>query len=69
MDFKQLDRGELIAVVGGVLLGVSVFLPWYALGNQHARLNGCHGPDSSCSGWHALSIVAVPAAARRARAR
>ncbi len=57
MDFRQLDRGELIAVAGGVLLGVSVFLTWYTLGNVNAQLNSCHGPASSCSGWHALSII------------
>ncbi len=57
MDFKQLDRGELIAVAGGVLLGVSIVLPWYTLGNANAQLNQCHGPHTSCTGWQALSIV------------
>jgi hypothetical protein len=59
MDFKQLDRGELIAAVGGILLGISLFLKWYSLGNVHAMLNGCRGPNTSCSGWHALSIVRI----------
>jgi hypothetical protein len=57
MDFKRLDRGELIAVGGGILLGVSVFLTWYTLGNVHAQLNTCHGPHSSCSGWKSLTIL------------
>jgi hypothetical protein len=55
VDFKQLDRGELFAVVGGVLLGISLFLKWYALGNRFTVLNACKGPNSSCSGWGALS--------------
>jgi hypothetical protein len=59
MDFKQLDRGELIAVAGGILLGASLFLEWYRLGNQHAVLNDCRGPDGSCTGWAALTIVRV----------
>jgi hypothetical protein len=57
VDFKALNRGELIATGGGMLLGISVFLAWYSLGNGFARLNSCHGPDSSCTGWHALSIM------------
>jgi hypothetical protein len=57
MDFKQLDRGEVIAAAGGALLAVSVFLAWYSLGNVHASLNGCRGPDSSCTGWHSLTIL------------
>ncbi len=57
MDFKALDRGELIATVGGIVLGVSLFLNWYDLGNVHAVLNSCKGPDSSCTGWNALSIL------------
>ncbi|MFL5828300.1 MAG: hypothetical protein ACJ76X_00130 [Solirubrobacteraceae bacterium] len=57
MDFRQLDRGELLAVAGGVLLGISLFLSWYSLGNQNAVLNSCKGPNSTCTGWAALSIL------------
>jgi hypothetical protein len=57
MDFKQLDRGEIIAVVGGGLLAISIFLAWFSLGNAHATLNSCRGPHSSCSGWNGLSIL------------
>src|SRR5205807_1268638 len=53
----QLDRGELIAVVGGILLGVSLFLNWYSLGNTNAVLNGCKGPNTTCTGWAALSVL------------
>ena len=57
MDFKQLDRGELIAVVGGILLGASLFLVWYRLGNSNAVLNDCTGPNGTCTGWEALTIL------------
>jgi hypothetical protein len=57
MDFKQLDRGEAIAAVGGVVLLVSLFLEWFTLGNANAVLNSCHGPSSGCTGWHALTIL------------
>ena len=57
MDFKQLDRGEIIAVVGGILLAISIFLAWYTLGNAYTKLNSCHGPNSSCTAWEALTIL------------
>lgn len=60
MNFRALERGELVAVAGGVLLGISLFLSWYALGNRHARLHRCHGPDSTCSGWAALPALRFP---------
>jgi hypothetical protein len=57
MNFKQLDRGEIIATAGGILLAVSIFLAWYTLGNANASLNTCHGPHASCTAWKALSIL------------
>jgi hypothetical protein len=57
MDFRQLDRGEMIAALGGILLAVSIFLGWYSLGNSNAHLNSCRGPNVSCTGWNALTIL------------
>ncbi len=57
MDVKQIDRGELIAVAGGIVLGISLFLAWFDLGNANAMLNSCHGPNSSCTGWNSLTIL------------
>jgi len=54
MHFRELDRGELIAVVGGIILAISLFLPWFSLGNGHALLNSCRGPNTTCTGWHSL---------------
>ena len=55
LDTKALNRGEVIATVGGLLLALSVFLDWFSLGNANAHLNGCVGPNVDCSGWHSLS--------------
>jgi hypothetical protein len=57
VNFRQLDRGELIAMAGGIVLAISLFLAWYSLGNANAKLGGCHGPHTSCTGWNALSFL------------
>jgi hypothetical protein len=57
MDFTRLDRGELIATAGGIVLGISLFLAWFSLGNSFASLNSCHGPSSTCTGWRSLTIL------------
>jgi hypothetical protein len=57
MNIKELDRGEVVAIAGGILLGVSLFLSWYTLGNRNAVLGSCRGPNTTCTGWAALSIL------------
>jgi hypothetical protein len=57
MDFRELDRGELLAVLGGAILGISVFLAWYKLGDKFAVLNTCRGPNATCTAWKALTII------------
>src|SRR2546423_486997 len=37
MDLKALNRGEIVATVGGILLGISIFLAWYSLGDASLR--------------------------------
>lgn len=55
MNFQRLDRGELIAVAGGLLLAISLFLTWYKTGNSATVLNSCVGAHKSCSGWDSLT--------------
>jgi hypothetical protein len=63
MDIKALSRGEIIAMVGGLLLAISVFLPWYTLGNVHASVGSCHNSlghtNTSCSAWDALTVFPI----------
>jgi hypothetical protein len=61
VDLRQLNRGELIAAAGGIVLAISVFLPWYSLGNGFTHLNGCHGGPhgGSCSAWNALTVMRI----------
>ncbi len=57
IDVRALNRGEIIAVVGGALLALSVFLAWFTLGNGLTHLNVCKGPNSSCTGWQSMTIL------------
>src|SRR5258708_33584230 len=57
MNFKQLDRGEVIAVAGGLLLAISLLLTWYKTGNATSVLNSCVGANKSCSGWDSLAHI------------
>jgi hypothetical protein len=51
----NLQRGEWIAIVGGLLLALSVFLDWYHL-SGNAVLGSHHAPVS-VSGWQAHPIM------------
>ena len=50
MHFGRLGRGELVAAVGGLLLAVCLFLPWYETDpdNPNAFIDGQSG---ALSGW------------------
>ena len=50
MNFGGLGRGELVAALGGLLLAVCLFLPWYetAPDNPNAVIDGARG---ALSGW------------------
>jgi hypothetical protein len=52
----RLHRNEFIAMAGGALLAVSVFLPWYGTdpSNRFASIDGVRG-DQSC--WEAHPIL------------
>jgi hypothetical protein len=57
MHFKELNRGELLATAGGILLGLSLFMTWSTLGNHNAVLGSCHGPKTNCTGWASLAYI------------
>jgi hypothetical protein len=55
MHFGRLGRGELLAVVGGVLLAIGVFTPWYGTSsNPNAVIDGDRG---SFSAWEVHPII------------
>jgi hypothetical protein len=61
VDLRRLNRGELIAAGGGILLAISIFLPWYSLGNSFAHAGSCHNSvghvNTTCSAWNALTVL------------
>ena len=56
MNLSRLGRGEYLAVLGGLLLALGLFLPWYGTNpdNRNAIINGVRG---SVSGWEAHPIL------------
>ena len=56
MNLSRLGRGELLAVLGGLLLALGVFLPWYGTNpdNRNANLDGARGTFSR---WEAHPIL------------
>jgi hypothetical protein len=59
MNVGRLGRGEVLAVLGGILLALGMLLPWYATNpdNANARIDGVRG---SVSGWEAHPILHWP---------
>jgi hypothetical protein len=56
MDLSRLGRGEPIAVLGGLLLALGLFPPWYetAPDNRDAQLDVARG---TLSGWAGHPIL------------
>ena len=56
MHFGRLGRGELVAAVGGLLLAVCLFLPWYETDpdNPNAEIDGARG---ALSGWEVHPLM------------
>jgi 4-amino-4-deoxy-L-arabinose transferase-like glycosyltransferase len=67
MQVSRLGRGEIIAVLGGLLLALGLFLPWYATNpdNRNARIDGATGSFSGFDihtllRWPLLAAAAAP---------
>jgi hypothetical protein len=56
MDVRRITTSEILAAVGGLLLALSVFLPWYKAnpGNANANIDGSTG---SVDAWDAHTIL------------
>ncbi len=66
LAFDRISRSEWIAVAGGLLLAVAVFLPWYGTSdNPNAEIDGARGDFSAWDvhpilRWLLLAAAAAP---------
>jgi hypothetical protein len=67
MNFGRLGRGEYVAVLGGLLLALSLFLPWYETNpdNRNAVIDGVRGTVTAFEvfpilRWLLLATAAAP---------
>ena len=67
MNLGRLGRGEFLAVLGGLLLALGVFLPWYETNpdNRNANIGGATGSFSAFDAhpilrWLLLAAAAAP---------
>ena len=56
VDFKRLGRGDIVAATGGLLLFLSLFLPWFNVSD--VKENIC-GPGADCSAFETFSILDI----------
>jgi hypothetical protein len=56
MDLRRLRAGEWIAAASGVVLIVSLFLPWYEGTSDGA---GTYGADATFTAWEVLAVLDV----------
>ncbi len=56
MDVRRITLSEILAAVGGALLALSVFLPWYKTSpdNSNAQIDGMKGDIAA---WDAHAIL------------
>ena len=64
MDLRHISRSEIIAAVGGVLLALGVFLPWYVpnTDNRNANVNGAREAVSAFDTYSILRWLLLAAA-------
>ena len=61
MDTSELRRSELVGVIAGLVLVISLFLEWYSLGSDAVRDESsdwvCGEGNNSCTGWDTFPIL------------
>jgi len=56
MDRSRLTTGEIIAAAGGIVLLISLFLPWYG---ASADIPGFGSLSNDASAWQALGFIDI----------
>jgi hypothetical protein len=56
IDFRRLERGDIISAVGALVLLISLFLPWFSVDlNENQEL--CGATADSCTAWQTFRIL------------
>jgi hypothetical protein len=55
MDTSRLTTGDMIAGVGGIVLLISLFLPWYGVSIDIANVS----VSESATGWESLDFIDI----------
>lgn len=58
MDLKRVSRSELVAVAGGILLAIGLFLAWYHIQQRNA-IGSTRGP-ADLTGWQTHTLIRYP---------
>jgi len=56
MNRGELQRSEILAIIGGLIIAVGLFLTWYHLQNKNVTVNSTTGP-ADLSGWDVHTII------------
>jgi hypothetical protein len=57
VDFSRLGRGDIVAAAGGLLLFISMFLPWFSVdAGTPADQTACGAGQESCTGFDTFSL-------------
>jgi hypothetical protein len=57
MDLSKIDRGEFMALAGGALIIISIFMKWYASVSNLASIGPLHHAKGSVSAWQAHHLL------------
>jgi hypothetical protein len=56
IDFRRLERGDIISAIGAMVLLISLFLPWFSVDlNENQTL--CGVAKDSCTAWQTFKIL------------
>jgi hypothetical protein len=64
VDFRRLGTGDIVAAAGGLVLFISMFLPWFSVdAGPPESENLCGAGQTSCSGFdtfHFFTTLIIP---------
>jgi hypothetical protein len=55
-DLRRLERGDILSAIGGLLMVISLFLPWFSVDlNENQVL--CGAGNDSCTAWETFNVL------------